>query len=617
MSPIKLGKAARPGPLSILSGVVEGIDEYGRAAGAPAAARVGRAVVAPITSFVGNAVQPIQEGVRSVGDLPTLGRAAAQTFSGQNQAANATLKQLQASRTARVQQSAQWWQSAPSQVAGAIGLNSPASAANTPAIAASPINAPGLAKLGSAAKVATVVEGGAMPAAKVAATVASGTFKAAKAALGGAAKAAKNPKVAGGFGKAVSQLTIGGVTSIVVGEAIKNVVAIPVLKATGLYAGSAPPPAAAGPAGAAGGLPGSMTKDALPSQPALWDQLLFNGDMNRRFGNPGGLNYQRMINQNETQRRGQDINLQRTREQVGGQVQSAKIGADSRIKVADLNSSRQLQGTRDTNQTRERIAAGDQTTRIRVADTQAISSNYRADRSLDSAKVNAGARVQSADLTSARQLQGRQLQYGEGGSVDRTNVSKEKIAGLQYGQGGTVDRTNASKERINTQSNQTKYAIADVTSGRRLEGVKDTNQTRAKIADVTSARKLQGQTYAADASYAGKVDSAKIAAIGGVQRESVRQDGGVKIASIRASGQVGAAQANASGRVGAAQAMAGAKMYESDTRARIADLSNIAKTAVESDRERTKRQQAYNSAAGAAFASANKASTDVLKMLLG
>ena len=433
------------------------------------------------------------------------------------------------------------------------------------------------------------------------AAVAGGAAKAAAPAASVAGKLPINPLLE--FGK----------------EALKQTALLPVLGGLGLLYG-APKGAARAPIAPAD------PRYANP-QPAAWDQLLFGGAVNRMFGPPQGFEYQKLDVEAATKRREQDTrqntamrgqDVQTYKTDVG--AQTTRRGQDLNLVGKDLTSGRQLEGNK-----------------------------YRADR----------------------MFQGRELRDGQGGSADRTNASKERqvtqtnqtrygvadltsgrqLEGkqLQYGKGGQGDRTNASKERQVTQTNQTKLAntglqnqgklqVADLNSGRRLEGQVYTADSRLKgttyTADTrlagttytadrrlqgtayTADKRLAGTTYTADRGYAGKVDSANINAgarmgaanITGsarIAQEGVRQSGQEKVATIRAGGQVNAATVNAGGRVAAAK-------VTGESRVRVADITTARSQATSQDELYQKSEAEKERANTARMVASLRSSNDLM-----
>lgn len=249
--------------------------------------------------------------------------------------------------------------------------------------------------------------------------------------------------------------------------------------------------------------------------------------------------------------------------------------------------------------------------------------------------------------TAQAKIQTAQMQYGEGGSVDRTNKSREtiatgnnksrekiatgnnqtklKVADMQYGKGGSVDRTNVSKEKIADMTSARKLQGTVYTADKRLEGTKYTADSRLKGTvytadqklrgtvytadkklegqDLTSGRKLQGDVYKADKAYQGKVDSAivtgdykvKVANTQGQYKlgaEDIKGQYGVEREKVKGEAAVKVAEVKAGSggdssgiyAAGAKQLSEAVKLFSTDQAARRKERSDLAKVFAQSSR---------------------------------
>ena len=97
-----------------------------------------------------------------------------------------------------------------------------------------------------------------------------------------------------------------------------------------------------------------------------------------------------------------------------------------------------------------------------------------------------------------------------GGGGGQSDASREKVANLQYGEKGSVDRTNDSRERIATQGNQTKLANTQLQNQGRLENTDLSGRYKVATADTQGRWKYATSTDTAKINVGGKIAVAQI-----------------------------------------------------------------------------------------------------------
>lgn len=286
-------------------------------------------------------------------------------------------------------------------------------------------------------------------------------------------------------------------------------------------------------------------------------------------------------------------------ELIPGSEEFKKLDSKTQARVLDA-ASRRYQG-RDRNETQIKIADQRDSTTRRGQDLQYGEGGTvdRTNRSRENvAGITANSRENVARITTGGRIAVAEMQHGQGGSIDRTNASKENIAKiqvggkirvaeigykgkeLQFGKGGSVDRTNTSKEKIAGLNNASREKVAD----KKLEGVK-----------YASDNKVFSDIYKADSNYQARTDTADITGQYRLRQEGIRQSGAANVATIRGDSAARVADINSGARMYAADRSAESRVQSADVtgqyKVQVADLTSARKLQQEQEKQNAQRRR--------------------------